>query len=276
MGKVIAVDGKSLRGTARDGEANSFVHMVSAWAAESGLTLGQRKVDGKSNEITAIPALLELIDIEGTVVSIDAMGTQTAIAELIIKQEADYLLALKENHPTLYWEVENYFNQALVYGNEGLDYHLFEEEDSGHGRKEARRVYVAKEVDFLGELKRQWRGLQTIVCVESERMLSGNATTSRRYYITSLPPDPEFLGESIRSHWGIENKVHWILDVALREDAQKARLGHIAANMALVRRMALNLLSSEKSTRRGIATKRLKAAWSKDYLLKVLTVKSSS
>lgn len=275
-GRVTAIDGKAQRGTALPDDSNSFVHLVSAWAADSGLTLGQLKVDGKSNEITAIPELLDLIDIEGSIVTIDAMGTQTSIATLIVEKGADYILALKGNHSTLQSEVVNYFDQALEHGDEGADYHMFEQRDSAHGREEVRRVFVTDRLDFLGDYQNQWRGLRTIACVEAKRTIKGRTTCERRHYISTLPPDAQLIGESVRAHWGIENKVHWVLDVGLREDAQKARQGHVAENTAMVRKMALNLLNGEKTCKRGVGNKRLKAAWSKDYLMTVLSVKFSS
>jgi predicted transposase YbfD/YdcC len=276
MGRVTAIDGKAQRGTALPNDPNSFVHIVNAWAADSGLTLGQLRVDGKSNEITAIPELLKLIDVEGSIVTIDAMGAQTSIADLIVEKGADYILALKGNQSSLHSEVENFYSQALEYGDEGIDYLLFQEGSSGHGREEVRRIYVTDQFEFLTDYHKLWKGLRSIVCIETERTIKGHMTTERRYYITTLPPDPSLIGRSVRSHWGVENQLHWSLDVALREDAQKARLGHVAENMALARRMTLNLLTGERTCKRGVATKRLKAAWSKDYLLRVLSVKFPS
>lgn len=270
--KSIAIDGKAQRGTAESGHSNSFVHIVSAWAAEAGLTLGQFKVDGKSNEITAIPKLLDLIDVKGAVVTIDAMGTQKEIAKTLVDKGADYILALKGNHSYLQAEVMNFAAQAMEYGEEGIDFNMFEQKNEGHGRIECRRIYATDDIDFLEDLKKEWRGLNSIVWIESERIVNGKTTREVRHYISSQAPNPKELGVHIRSHWGIENKVHWLLDVAFREDEQKARAGHIPENMSLIRRIALNLLSKEKSAKVGVELKRQKASRKIDYLLKVLNV----
>lgn len=271
-GRSIAIDGKAQRGTAEPEHPESFVHIVSAWAAEAGLTLGQLKVDGKSNEITAIPKLLELIDVKGAVVTIDAMGTQKEIAKMLVDKGADYILALKGNQSNLQAEVVNFANQAMEHGEKGLDFNIFEQENEGHGRIERRRIYATDDIDFLENYRKDWKSLNSIVWIESERTVKGITTREVRYFVSTLPPNPEELGTHIRSHWGIENKVHWLLDVAFREDAQKARAGHIPENMSLIRRIALNLLSKEKTARVGIELKRQKASRRTDYLLKVLNV----
>jgi len=274
-GKSIAIDGKAQRGTAKQGEPNSFVHIVSAWASQSGLTLGQLKVDGKSNEITAIPELIKLVDVKDAVVTIDAMGTQKEIAKALVEKGADYILALKGNQSSLHDEVVNYATQAIQYGEDGVDFNFIELKNTGHGRIECRRIYATDQIEFLGELKKDWKNLRSIVWIESERTVNGKTTREVRHYITSLSHDPKELGIHIRSHWGIENKVHWILDVAFREDEQKARAGHIPENMSLIRRIALNMLSKEKSAKVGIELKRQKANRKVDYLLKVLNVNLS-
>ena len=267
-GRGIAIDGKAQRGTAESEDPNSFVHIVSAWAAEAGLTLGQLKVDGKSNEITAIPKLLELIDVKDAVVTIDAMGTQKEIAKTLVSKGADYILALKGNQSLLQAEVVNFAIQAMEHGEQGVDFSMFEQKNEGHGRMECRRIYATADIDFLEEFKKGWEGLKSIVWIESERTRKGEKTSEMRYYISTLSADPEALGRHIRSHWGIENKVHWLLDVAFREDEQKARAGHIPENMPLIRRIALNLLSKEKTAKVGIELKRQKANRRTDYLLR--------
>jgi predicted transposase YbfD/YdcC len=268
--KVIAIDGKAQRGTVTPGESNSFVHIVSAWASEEGLTLGQVKVDGKSNEITAIPKLLDLIDIQDAVITIDAMGTQKAIAKKIIDKGGSYVLALKGNQSNLQAEVVNYANQASVYGEEGSEFILFEQKNEGHGRKEVRRIFATDNIDFLEEFKKEWKGLKSIVWIESKRIIKDKVQCETRHYISSLAPDPELLGAFIRSHWGIENSAHWVLDVVFREDEQKARAGHIPENMSLIRRIALNLIRKESTAKVGVAIKQQKAGRRTDYLLKVL------
>lgn len=270
--KSIAIDGKAQRGTANAEKPNSFVHIVSAWASEEGLTLGQLKVDGKSNEITAIPELIKLIDVKDAVVTIDAMGTQKEIAKALVEKGADYILALKGNQSSLQDEVVNYATQAILYGEDEIDFSITEQKNKGHGRVECRRIYATDEIAFLEKFKKEWKNLRSIVWIESERTINGKTTREVRYYISSLAPNPKELGLHIRSHWGIENKVHWILDVAFREDEQKARAGHIPENMSLVRRIALNMLSKEKSAKVGIELKRQKANRKIEYLLKVLNV----
>lgn len=276
--KAISIDGKTNRGTALPDKPNSAVHIVSAWASELNITLGHLKVDGKSNEITAIPKLLDLIDISDTVVTIDAMGTQKEIASKIINGGGDYILALKGNQSKLHFEVKNFFDQALAYGEEGVDFRSFEfEQEDGRSRADCRKVHVATDWKFQEDYKSAWQGLNSIICVESTRTLTGKEpTTERRYHISSLSIEPEEIGELIRGHWSIENGAHWVLDVAFREDSLKARAGNIAENLSLVRRMSLNRLKQEKTAKIGTANKRLKAAYDFDYLLKVLGVKFSS
>ena len=271
----ICIDGKAQRGTALPDGPNSFVHIVSAWATGYGLTLGQQKVDGKSNEITAIPKLLDLIDIEGTVITIDAMGTQKNIAEKIVNKGADYILALKGNQSNLNDEVENFFGQIIKYGDPGIEFNKFEFEGEGKGRHEIRRIYTSTEWDFFQDYKLHWKRLSTIICIESEVTTKGKTSKERRYYISSLQETPEKIGLLIRGHWGIES-THWILDVAFREDNLTARAGNIAENLSLIRRISLNYLTKEKTAKLGTANKRLKAAYDKAYLLKVLGVKSFS
>lgn len=273
--RAICIDGKAQRGTALPDKPNSFIHIVSAWATGHGLTLGQQKVDGKSNEITAIPKLLDLIDIKGTVITIDAMGTQKNIAEKIVDKGGHYILALKGNHLTLNDEVENFFDQAIKYGDPEVDFHKFRTEEKEKGRHEIRQIYTATESVFIEDYKSQWKGLSTIICIESEVTKKKVTSKERRYYISSLLTSPKEIALLIREHWGIES-THWVLDVAFREDNLTARAGNIAENLSLIRRISLNYLTKEKSVKLGTANKRLKAAYDKEYLLKVLGVKSFS
>lgn len=272
-GSVVSFDGKAQRGTARKGSPKSFVHIVSAWASANHLTLGQLKVDKKSNEITAIPKLLDVVDVEGTIVTIDAMGCQTSIAEKIVDKGADYILALKGNQGSLIAEVENYFQQAEAVNFEGVECDAVGSRETGHGRIETREIYVTEDIDWLPR-KNNWRKLKSIVMVKSERLLPGEPPTiERKYYISSLPACAIKIANAIRKHWGIENQAHWILDVAFREDEQNANAGNIAENMSLIRRIALNLLKQEKSAKCGMEIKRQTAGWNNDYLLKVIGVK---
>lgn len=271
----VNIDGKASRGTAKTGDPHSFVHIVSAWASKYRLTLGQLKVDGKSNEITAIPQLLDMISVEGCTVTIDAMGCQTAIAEKIIDKGGDYLLALKGNQEGLADEVESYFIQAEDIDFEGIACDAVGKREQAHGRIEKREIYVTEDIDWLPQ-KNIWKEIKTIIMVKSERMLYGQqASMERRYYISSLSANALRIGDTIRGHWGIES-VHWILDIAFREDEQNANAGNIAENMSSIRRLALNLLKQEKTAKCGIAIRRQMAGWDDDYLLQVLGVKSFS
>lgn len=272
---VVCIDGKAQRGTAVKGKPHSFVHIVSAWAATNHLTLGQLKVDGKSNEITAIPKLLDVIDIEGTIVTIDAMGCQTTIAEEIVDKGGDYVLSLKGNQESLADEVENYFNQAEAINFEGVKFDAIGSKEIGHGRVEKREIYVTEDIDWLPQ-KEKWKNLKTIIMVKTERSIPGEKVSiERRYYISSLQALAIKVANAIRKHWGIES-AHWILDVSFREDEQCANVGNIAENTSLIRRIALNLLKQEKSEKYGIEIKRQMCGWDNDYLLKVIGVKSFS
>lgn len=271
----INIDGKASRGTIKKGEPHSFVHIVSAWTKKHHLTLGQLKVDGKSNEITAIPQLIDMIDIKGATVTIDVMGYQTAIAEKIVDKGGDYILALKGNQGYLSNEVENYFKQAENIDFDGVPCDAVGSKELAHGRIEKREVYATEDIDWLPQ-KGEWKNIRTIIMVKSERSLKGQPiSVERRYYISSLPGGAHRTAKAIRGHWGIES-THWILDVAFREDEQNADAGNIAENMSLIRRLSLNLLQQEKTAKCGIAIKRQMAGWDNEYLLKVLGVKSFS
>jgi len=264
-GEVINIDGKTICGS-RDKNKKSIVHMVSAWANVNNIVLGQVKVDDKSNEITAIPELLNLLVLKGCIVTIDAMGCQKEIASSIISGEADYILALKGNQGNLLEQTEDSFRFLDVAS-------VHEETDAGHGRVERRVCTVVKDLSMI-EQKQQWEGLKCLVKIEPERYIksSGKMEKETRYYISSLPADAVLLNKSIRLHWGVENKLHWTLDVSFNEDNSRKRAGHAAQNFSVVNRIALNLLKNEMSTKRGIKGKRLKAAWSNTYLGKILKI----
>lgn len=274
-GQVIPIDGKSVR-RSHDGEQR-MVHLVSAWHTAAGVILGQVKSAEKSNEITAIPELLDALNIEGATITIDAMGCQHTIIEKIIDKKADYIVSVKDNQPTLAQAMEEWFAAADA-GT--LDRPFWQEVDTdkGHGRLETRRCVVTNDVAWLGELNQEWRGLQSLVMVESTREMvngknKGECSTERRYYISSLPAKPKLLNQSVRAHWGIENSLHWVLDVAFDEDDCRIRVGEGAQNFAILRRIALNLLKQDKSAKVGIATRRLKAAWDTTYLEKLLGIR---
>jgi predicted transposase YbfD/YdcC len=262
-GEVIAIDGKTLCGTRETGK-KALVHMVSAWAESNGLVLGQRKVDEKSNEITAIPKLLDALELAGTVVTIDAMGCQREIAGRIIAKKADYVLAVKDNQGLLAEQVRDSF---LLLNSDAVA----EQIDCGHGRVERRRCAVIADLSMI-EKASEWASLQGLVRIQSERYhkATGKTEHETRYYITSLGPDAARLNTVVRQHWGIENKLHWVLDVGFSEDLDRKRAGHAAQNFSLLNRIALNLLKQEKSSKRSFKGKQLKAAWDPDYLFKVL------
>ena len=271
-GQVIAVDGKTLRRSHDRYLGKAAIHMVSAWASANHLVLGQRKVADKSNEISAIPQLLEVLALKGCIVTIDAMGCQKGIAQKIVDAEAGYLLALKANQGDFHHEAVALFTYAakLDFHTVRHDHHTTIEKD--HGRIEIRTCWTVDDPIFLLALPdhAKWPNLRTLVKVEAERRLSGKTGRESRYYITSLPSDAAKVLQTLRTHWSIENQLHWVLDVAFREDDSRVRLGDASQNFAILRHMALNLLTQESSLKGGIHTKRLKAAWDHSYLLKVL------
>lgn len=269
--KVIPIDGKALRGSYDREQKKSALHLVSAWASEYRLVLGQMKVADKSNEITAIPALLELLDLAGCIITIDAMGTQTAIAAQIYNAHADYVLALKANHPTLHGQVKTWFEQAQAQKFEGITFSYDERVEKGHHRTEKRQVWTVP-VSQLPLLHQQadWLGLKTVVMVVRVRHLWNKITHEVQFYLTSLDSDACKLGRAIRLHWGIENGLHWTLDVTFNEDASRVRTGHAPQNLALLRRIALNGLNREQSLKRSNRQKSNRAAMDNNYMLTIL------
>lgn len=270
---VVALDGKTLRRSFDTATQTSAMHVVSAWALGSRLVLGQVKTSEKSNEITAIPTLLDLLDIARCVVTIDAIGCQKEIARRIRSKGADYVLALKGNQTYLFDDVKAYFADAKErdFQNRPASWH--ETRDYEHGRVEVRRYCACGEVDWLvgRDADGDWEGLCSIVMVESQRTLGSRTACTRRYYISSLPADAERIGKAIRGHWSIENQLHWSLDVSFNEDQCRVRKDHAPDNLAIVRHLALNLLQQETASKRGIKARRLKAGWDNEYLIKVLT-----
>jgi predicted transposase YbfD/YdcC len=258
---VVSFDGKTVRGSRKKGN-KSAIHMVSAFAQSNNLVLGQIKTAEKSNEITAIPELINLLDIEGCTVTIDAMGCQTKIAHSIIEHKADYALAVKENQKELYANIQDTFRFVAQEKQAS-----FEDVDAGHGRVETRKCTVTSDLSHISRAD-DWEKIQTLVRIESERYIKATAVTQRetRYYISSLAPDPNYLEKVIRSHWGIENKLHWHLDVSFNEDKSRKRDRNAAENYSVILRLALNLVKNERSTKRSVRTKRLKAGWDNEYL----------
>jgi predicted transposase YbfD/YdcC len=268
--EVVAIDGKTLRHSDDKGCGKAAIHMVSAWASANRLVLGQRKVDDKSNEITAIPALLNVLEIAGCIVTIDAMGCQREIATAIVERGADYVLALKGNQGGLFEDVQWLFQQAQASGFEDVAHSFAQSIDKGHGRIEIRRCWTMTELDYLVQLP-LWSGLQTVVMVQSERHCNGQITIEERFFISTLASQATLLLNAVRTHWSIENSLHWVLDVSFHEDACRIRRDFAPQNMALLRHLALNLLSQDSSSKRGIAARRKKAAWDHSYLIKLLT-----
>jgi predicted transposase YbfD/YdcC len=260
--EVVAIDGKTICGSRDSFHNTKATHLVSAWACQNQLVLGQTKVDGKSNEITAIPVLLDLLDLEGCIITIDAMGTQTDIAEKIIEKKADYILALKGNQGALEEEVESIFR---VQKPEDEDHNL----EKNRGRIESRTCQVIRDLEFL-DGKEKWAGLKCIIKITSVREIGDKKTTENRLYISSLNSSAADLNQYIRQHWGIENSLHWTLDMTFNEDRQRKRDKNAAQNFAQAQKIALNLLKNEDSSKMSLKTKRLKAAWDNKFLLKIL------
>lgn len=267
-GGIVAVDGKTVRAAREHG--GTALHIVSAWASRSRLVLGQEAVDQKSNEITAIPELLARLDLTGQVVTIDAMGCQTAIAHQIVAQGGDYVLALKANHPDLFGNVRDSFALA-----DAATLSRTRSVEKGHGRIEVRTCRTITDEATMRWLNPDgvWSNLSCIAEVVGERRIDGVVTRHTRYYLSSLTGNAKTVAKAVRSHWGIENQVHWVLDVAFREDMNRSRTGHSAENLALIRKLALNLLRADPTRRIGVKGSRLKAGWDNDYLLHVLGVK---
>jgi predicted transposase YbfD/YdcC len=272
-GEVVAVDGKRLRQSADRAWGRAAIEMVSAWASANRLVLGQEKVATGSNEITAVPALLERLALEGCIVTLDALHCQTETAATILDQDADYVLTVKQNQPTLYAGIEQAFAQAHATNVWGAAADTFQTTEEGHGRWERRTYWTLADAGILRAIDPtgRWRGLQAIGMVQSERQEAGKPmTVETRYYIMSLDGNAQTFGHAVRSHWGVENAVHWRLDVVFREDASHLRVGKGPENMAILRRLALNLLHREQSRKRSMQTKRLRAGWDEEYLLKLL------
>ena len=264
---IIAIDGKTLRGSYDNGSEKAAIHMVSAWSTANGLVLGQEKTSEKSNEITAIPKLLEILDLKGCIVSIDAMGCQTEIAKQIIKKSADYILALKGNQGNLFADVSSFFNAAFANNFKDIEHNFYEEFDYGHGRIETRKCWVVNPNKFKGCFLNlgKWCNLQGIIMVKSKRELKDKITEDTRFYITSHKANAKFFSEAIRKHWQVENSLHWTLDVSMKEDSSRIRIGASPENYSTIRHIALNIIRSDKSIKGSVKSKMNIAALDDDF-----------
>jgi len=266
--EVIAIDGKTLRRSFDTAKDKPAIHMISAFATSSRIVLGQQKTSTKSNEITAIPELLKLLEIKGNIITIDAMGCQKEIAKQIVEKEADYVLALKGNHPNLYEDVKSFLEceRKRKYPDKELDYSI--EVNKDHGRIETRECWVSDEIDWLPQ-KKEWAGLKSIAMIESTRTINGKTSKEKRFCISSLPKNAKLISSVSRSHWGVENSLHWVLDMVFREDESRIRDKNGAENLAVVRHTALNMLQKYKqrnNSKRSIKGLRKKAGWSNNTL----------
>ena len=270
--QVIALDGKTVRRSHDRHQGTPAIHLVSAWAAEQRLVLAQTKVDDKSNEITAIPELLRALEVQGCLITIDAMGCQRPIAQQVLDQGGDYVLALKDNQPTLAADVQECFDQAQAAGFAGVQHDYQHAVDKGHGRLEIRRRWVITDPDVLAgvQAEHHWPGLAALGWVQTERRLGDRTTVGTRVYLLSRPLSAQALGEAVRSHWGIENQVHWVLDVSFGEDQSRMRHGAAAENAAILRRIALNVIRQHPWKRYSIKARRLMAGWNDAYRLTLL------
>lgn len=271
--KLVAIDGKTIRRSHDRNLSQKPLHMLSAWCSELGIALGQLRTDEKSNEITAIPELLELLSIEKSVVTIDAMGCQKQIAKKIITKKAHYILAVKENQKALHDEISKFFtrHKALNYKGRGYDFSQAEETDKGHGRIEIRKCVAMDKTSWMYE-KDKWEGMQSIVMIESERIIGDKKATETRYYISSLPAKASEIASAIRSHWSIENSLHWVLDVSFNEDQCRIRKGNAPQNIAIIRHIALNMLKTAQPLFKGTSIKALRkvAGWNNDAITTIL------
>lgn len=266
--EIVALDGKALRRALRAGESTPV--LVSAWARENGLVLGQLQVSAKSNEITAVPELLRALELSGCIVTLDAMGCQKNIAQEIKEADADYVLALKGNHEVVHEEVKSYLDDAIERKAKELVRHQTVEKD--HGRLEERRYWQSANLDWFAD-REKWEGLQSVGVVETRRQVGERpVTVERRYYLSSLPLGVQRFARAVRGHWSVENQCHWMLDVNMGEDQSRVRVGYAAQNLGTLRRLALNLLQREKTKKRGIKGKQKNAGWDHSYLLKLLGV----
>jgi predicted transposase YbfD/YdcC len=266
-GEVVALDGKTVRGSFDTATGKCALHMVSAWASENGLTLGQVKVDNKGNEITAIPKLLEMIDVKGRIITTDAMGCQRDIVKRIIDKKGDYVLCLKGNQESLHEEVKYFFDEAQAAKFKDVDHSYFESVEKDHGRIEIRRCWVVED-DAIRWLEKQdqWPGLKSIAAIHSERRIGKKTTMETRYFISSLADRASKVVSAAREHWAIENSLHHVLDVTFNEDASRIRRDNAPENLTILRKIVLNLIKKQKNTKASVRGRLKRAAWDNSYL----------
>jgi predicted transposase YbfD/YdcC len=277
-GKIVAVDGKSIRRAFDSAREGLQVHMVNAWLREEGLVLGSMRTAAKSNEITAIPELLRLLNVKGCTVTTDAMGCQREIAKTIVAQGGEYMLQVAENHPTMHAEIVEYFDAVEKSGEVSDVFSMHETVDGDHGRVEERKYWHTTDIEWF-EDKARWKSLRSFAKVTARRteVSTGKTSEDSRYYISSYgQADAERAAKAIRGHWGVENELHWVLDMAFDEDRNRCRTGDAAENFAIVRHVAVNLIKGERSKRKGVLTKRKRCGWDHEYLLKVIGLQRSA
>jgi predicted transposase YbfD/YdcC len=271
-GKLIAIDGKTIRRSLDRASGKAAIHLVSAWVHENHAVFGQLAVEGKSNEITAIPKLLEMLDLTKATVTIDAMGCQKEIAQKVADRGGQYVLAVKANQGTLHEDLRLFLDDAVEQGFRGIEHDVYEQTEKGHGRLETRRCWTTNQIDWLRE-RHKWAGVRSIAVVESRRQIGEQISQERRYFISSLPGGTaQRMGQAVRNHWTVENELHWSLDLCFAEDQSRARIGNAAENLSRVRRLALTLLKQETTAKVGIKAKRLLAGWDEKYLLRVMRI----
>lgn len=271
-GEIVAIDGKQARRSYDKKNRKAAIHMVSAWACQNGVVLGQQKTDEKSNEITAIPQLLDILELKGCIVTIDAMGCQRDIAKKIRECEADYVLALKGNQSDLQEMVSDFFSAAIAKNFAAVEHSRAEENDYGHGRIESRICYSVPLPDYLKDFRKDWVDLKSLACIISSRDIDNVVTEETRYYVSSLEANASKISDAIRCHWRVENSLHWVMDVTFKEDDSRIRRGVAAENMSVMRHLALNLIKKESELKFSVPRKRRKAGLYDEYREKVLGI----
>lgn len=264
-GEIISIDGKTIRRSFDKKDGKHAIHMVNAWANKNRLVLGQIKTDDKSNEITAIPELLKLLDIKGCLVTLDAMGCQKKIAKKIIEAKANYLFSLKGNHEIIHDNVKEFFEDAIEREFKDVTHDYHKTVDKGHGRIEIRECFTVSDIDWLEE-KKDWLGLQTIGVIRATREIGDKKTTELRYFISSLPNNAKLFAEAVRAHWGVENSLHWVLDIVFNEDDSRIRKDNSPENFAIIRRIAMNLMKKDTKSKHSLKARRKRAGWDDEYL----------